>query len=385
MAHAGPLDRQEQKTGPLAGCTLAVKDLYDVKGLKTGAGNPTWLETHEPAQRDSWAVEKMLAAGARLLGKTLTDEMAYSLIGANHFYGTPPNPAAPDRVPGGSSSGSASVVAQGLVDLALGTDTGGSVRIPASFCGLYGFRPTHGRISVADLVPLGPSFDTVGWFTRDANLLATAGNILLAEPDTAPTPRRLVRLNDLFTAADPTGLTLLNESAEKAAVLLDNLTITPIAPDGFEEWRDTYRYVQGYEAWRQHGAWIDKCRPEFGPLTQARFDFAKSITESDATYWIKTRSRLRDQVLELIGDDAVLCLPTAPGPAIRRDAPEAEFDAFRGRVLDFTAYASIAGTPQVTIPVGSADGGPIGLSLIGAPGADRGLLKLAQSLAPLLT
>ena len=380
MAHASQLERRDSQDGPLAGQTLAVKDLYDVRGFKTGAGNPTWLETHEPAECDAWAVERLLSAGAHLIGKTLTDEMAYSLIGANHHYGTPPNPAAPDRVPGGSSSGSASVVAQGLADLAIGTDTGGSVRIPASFCGLYGFRPTHGRIPVDGIVPLGPSFDTVGWFARDADLMAIAGGVLLVTPDTAPQSKRLVCLEDLFAVADPSCSLLLKEATDSIAALFDEVTTLTIATDGFDEWSKTYRYVQGFEAWCEHGDWVNTCKPVFGPLIEARFDFAKKITESEAQVWISTRSRLRSRVLDIIGSDGVLCLPTAPGPAIERDAPESEFDAFRGRVLDFTAFAGIAGAPQVTIPIGSAGGGPIGISLIGAPGSDRVLLELVKTL-----
>ncbi len=380
MAHAGPLNRQDTEGGPLNGCTLAVKDLYDVKGLQTGAGNPDWLETHTSANEDAWAVAQLMAAGTRLIGKTLTDEMAYSLIGANHHYGTPPNPKAPDRIPGGSSSGSASVVAQGLADIALGTDTGGSVRIPASFCGLYGFRPSHGRLPVSGLVPLGPSFDTVGWFARDAELLVRAGRVLMTQPDTAPPPKRFIRLEEMFAAVDPETLPLLYEAADRVAAVFDERASDMVEPSGFAEWRGTYIYVQGHEAWTAHGDWIKAETPKFGPLTQARFDFAKGISDADARTWSKTRSRLRTRVLDMIGKDAVLCLPTAPGAPIRRDAPEAEFDAFRGRVLDFTAYAGIAGAPQITIPVGMAGGGPIGLSLISAPGADIGLLELVRSL-----
>jgi amidase len=380
MTHAGRIDRQDQMDGPLADKTLAVKDLFDVRGFNTGAGNPSWLESHPPAENDAWAVDRLMKAGTNLVGKTLTDEMAYSLIGANHFYGTPPNPKAPDRIPGGSSSGSASVVAQGFVDLAIGTDTGGSVRIPASFCGLYGFRPSHGRIPVDGLVPLGPSFDTVGWFTREAALLQTTGKILLAAPDTAPAPNRLVRLDDLFDAVDPACLSVLNDTTERVADRLNDVSNAIVAPDGFAEWCDTYRYVQGFEAWRAHGDWINSHGPAFGHLTQARFDFARAITKSDFKIWSECRARLRRHVLQLIADDGVLCLPTAPGAPIGRDAPEEEFDAFRGKVLNFTAYAGIAGAPEVTIPAGIAGGGPVGLSLIGAPGSDLGLLNFVASL-----
>ena len=381
MTHAGTLDRQDTEGGLLNDSALAVKDLFDVSGLKTGAGNPDWLKTHSPASEDAWAVAQLMAAGARLIGKTLTEEMAYSLIGVNHHYGTPPNPKAPDRIPGGSSSGSASVVAQGIADLALGTDTGGSVRIPASFCGVYGFRPTHGRVPLTGVVPLGKSFDTVGWFTRDAELLLRAGQVLMPEPDTAPKPSRFIRLEEMFAAVDPEAFNLVNDAANRLAELFDRHESTMIEPDSFDYWRGTYIHVQGHEAWRAHGQWITAENPAFAPLTQARFDYAKGISGASAKAWGQTRARLKKRVLDVIGGDGVLCLPTAPGAPIRRDAPEAEFDAFRNRILDFTAYAGIAGAPQVTIPAGMADGGPVGISLIAAPGADLGLLELIKSIS----
>src|SRR5690606_37246293 len=166
-------------TGPLAGLRLAVKDLFDVAGMPTGAGNPRWLETHEAPDADAEAVARLRAAGASLVGKTITDELAWSLNGSNAHYGTPDNPAAPGRLPGGSSSGSASAVASGLADIGLGTDTGGSIRVPASYCGLFGLRPTHGRVPLEGAVPLAASFDTAGVFTRDAATLRKASETLL--------------------------------------------------------------------------------------------------------------------------------------------------------------------------------------------------------------
>ncbi|MDQ2103939.1 amidase family protein, partial [Azospirillum isscasi] len=165
--------------GPLAGLRFAVKDLFHIAGLPTGAGNPDWLRTHEVPQETAPAVRRLLDAGARVAGKTLTDELAWSLAGENAHYGTPENPKAPGRIPGGSSSGSASAVAGGAVDFAIGTDTGGSIRLPASYCGLYGLRPTHGAVPLDGSVPLAPSFDTVGWFAREAALLRRVGAVLL--------------------------------------------------------------------------------------------------------------------------------------------------------------------------------------------------------------
>ena len=170
--------------GPLAGLSFAVKDLIDVADRLTGCGNPTWRDTHPPAAVHAVCVEQLLAAGAHAVGKTVTDELAFSLIGENHFYGTPLNAAAPNRVPGGSSSGSASAVACGLADFALGTDTGGSVRVPASNCGIWGLRTSHGFVSVAGVMPFAPTFDTVGILARSAEVLRRAAEVLLADKAT---------------------------------------------------------------------------------------------------------------------------------------------------------------------------------------------------------
>ena len=184
----GHVEIAGRTAGPLAGVSFAVKDIFDVAGTVTGCGNPDWLAGHGAAERHAPAVQMLLDAGGRLVGKTVTEELAFSAVGINPHYGTPRNSAAPGRVPGGSSSGSAAAVGGGLVALALGSDTGGSVRVPASYNGIYGMRPSHGRISLAGVMPLAPSFDTVGWFARDPQLLATAGRVLL--DDWASAPRR---------------------------------------------------------------------------------------------------------------------------------------------------------------------------------------------------
>ena len=168
-------------TGTLAGLTFAVKDLIDVAGIPTGGGNPDWERSHPVPSRHAWIVERLLQAGASVIGKTATDEVSLGILGENAFTGTPLNPAAPDRVPGGSSSGSASVVAAGVCDFALGTDTGGSVRVPASFCGLFGIRPTHGRVDFTGVLPQAPGSDTVGWFARDAGTFARVCEAVFGE------------------------------------------------------------------------------------------------------------------------------------------------------------------------------------------------------------
>src|SRR6202158_1774226 len=199
----GPRVRIEGRAGgPLAGLTFAAKDLFDVAGVPTGGGNHDWPAGRPLPTRHSWAVQRLLDAGATLIGKTITDEVSLGILGENPFDGTPLNPKAPDRVPGGSSSGSASAVAQGLCDTALGTDTGGSVRVPASFCGLYGVRPTHGRLDLTGMMPQAPSSDTTGWFARDAGTFARVSEVMLGESVPIRLPTRLIVAVDAFGFAD---------------------------------------------------------------------------------------------------------------------------------------------------------------------------------------
>src|SRR5246500_3294753 len=189
--------------GTLSGLTFAAKDLCDVAGHPTGGGNPDWARSNPIPTRHSWAVQRLLDAGATLIGKTITDEVSLGIVGENAFYGTPVNPRAPGRVPGGSSSGSAAAVAAGICDTALGTDTGGSVRVPASFCGLYGIRPTHGRLPVSGMMPQAPSSDTTGWFARDTETLAKVASVILDDPIPATLPNKLIIAVDAFGFADP--------------------------------------------------------------------------------------------------------------------------------------------------------------------------------------
>jgi amidase len=186
-------------TGPLAGLTLAVKDLFDVKGYPTGAGSPIVLAQSGIKAKTAPIVKTLLDAGARFVGKTHTDELAFSLNGKNAHFGSPINPAAPDRITGGSSSGSMAAVAGRLADIALGSDTGGSVRAPASYGGLFGIRPTHGRLSLKRAWPLAESLDTPGWFARDGEVFArVAGVVLGRDRVTLPEAPRLVLADDIF-------------------------------------------------------------------------------------------------------------------------------------------------------------------------------------------
>lgn len=359
--------------GRLRGLTFAAKDVFDIAGYRTGNGNPVWLESHAPAARTASAVEHLLAAGARLVGKTHTDELAYSLNGENVHYGTPINPNAPGRIPGGSSSGSAVAVAGGLVDFALGTDCGGSVRLPASYCGIYGIRTTHGVVSADGIVDLAASFDTVGWFAREAGTLRRVGDVLLP-PGSSFQPKRLLIAADAFafagheiTAALALGVTRLKAAfADHREVSV--YTVDPAA------WAGIFRILQGDEIRRRHSAWIDGHNPNFGPGVAERFRWTRTIDPAEVEPMRPLREDAARHMEALLGDDAVLCLPTAPGIAPKLATSTAELEVFRARAFGLLCIAGLARLPQISLPVGTMANCPLGLSLIAPRGGDRGLL-----------
>lgn len=376
----GHIFRAGRPGGPLSGLQFALKDLFDVAGVPTGAGNPDWLATHPIPETDAEIVRILLDAGADLVGKTKTDEIAWSLTGQNAHYGTPRNAAAPDRIPGGSSSGSASATSAGLVDFAIGTDTGGSVRIPASFCGLYGLRPNHGRISLDGAVALAPSYDTLGWFARDAETFARVGAVIFGTSSPATPPRRLLIAEDLFDVAEPAVRQALSGAIARATELIGAPQTVTVAGDDLAAWRNAYRVLQSAEAWQEHEAWISASRPTFGPGIRERFQAASQLDPAEVTAAAAIRAAVRDRLAELLQDDAVMLVPAAPSPAPLLTADEATLDEMRTRILGLTCPAGHAGLPQMSLPLGRVDGLPVGLGIIGAAGTDERLLDLAVRL-----
>jgi amidase len=380
------LDVPGAAEGPLAGLTFAAKDLFDVAGHATGAGNPTWLATHPPATATAPAVRTLLDAGARLVGKTVTDELAFSINGENAHYGTPLNTKAPQRIPGGSSSGSASAVAGGAVPLALGTDTGGSVRIPAAFCGIYGFRPTHGRVSLDGVTPLAPSFDAVGWFTHDAGLLERVGRVLLRlEGDEAERPRSLLLVEDAFALTEPSVRTALGPAIDAVTATLGSPRDVRLSGSGLGDgWLNAFRTLQMHEVWRTHGAWITGHRPHFGPGVAERFEASSKVTDKAASEAGNFRRRVTEQMDSLLAGGDLLLMPTAPGIAPLKNTPQGELDQFRAQVLSMTCIAGLARLPQVSLPVAEVEGCPVGLSLVARRGYDGMLLAAAKRVAEVL-
>lgn len=370
-------------TGRLSGLSFAVKDLFDVAGVLTTYGNPDWARTHPPAIATAPAVLQLLQAGAALAGKTKTHELAFGLTGENVWQGTPINPRAPDRFPGGSSCGSAAAVAAALVDFALGSDTGGSVRIPASYCGLFGFRPTHGAVTLAGACPLAPSFDTCGWFSRSASLLAEVGEALLAGPrHGADGP--LLRVEEAWVNAQPDVAEALRPALEKLEQIRGRAVGVRIAPEGIDSFFDHFRTVQAEEAWATLGHWVEATRPRFGPGVGERFAAAKATDPGVAAPGRAFRRVLQSRVRPLLAGGAVFVYPTSPCVAPLLGASMAEQDAVRQATIGVTAIAGFCGLPEVTLPVGTAGGAPVGLSLVAGNGYDRALLALACDAAAIL-
>ncbi|MDB5857440.1 MAG: amidase [Ramlibacter sp.] len=361
--------------GTLDGARLAVKDLIDIAGLVTGGGNPGWAASHGPAAHDAPAVERLRAAGAAVIGKTVTDELAFSLEGENAHHGTPRNPRAPGRLPGGSSSGSAVAVAAGSADVALGTDTGGSVRVPASFCGVYGMRPTHGRVPLDGVLPFAPSYDTVGWFARDATLLAAAGEVLLASaPAAGHKPLRLRIAMDAVALADAQCAAALQAIAVRLGI---GESVHAFA-EPWQEWLEAYSLLQCLEIQATLGPWIRDEGPRFGASIAPRFAGALALDPELGGPWRQWRARAATRLHAMLGPDEAWLVPAAPSVALPLEASEEERGAFYRKALALGALAGHAGLPQVVMPLAEVEGLPLGVAFIAAPGNDERLLALAQ-------
>ena len=367
------------ESGPLAGMTVAVKDMYDIAGERTGGGSPEWLAAQRPATKTAACVQLLLDAGATIIGKTICDEFFFSLSGANAHYGTPDNPRAPGRMPGGSSSGSASAAAAGACDVALGSDTGGSSRVPASFCGIYGIRPTYDRTDLTGAMAMAPTFDVAGWFANRPDILRRAGAVLLrGEPRHDPIVR-LIIATDTFEQADASVAEALRTFLSHAAAL-PPAEEHVLSKTGFDDWRQCFRVIQGREIWSIYGDWIRTHKPPLGPGVRERMAYAATLTGAEEAEARRALTRARAHIRARIPSGTILALPTAPCIAPRLDADVAALDQFRARAMALTSIAGLSGLPQVTLPVGTVDGCPIGLSFIGWGGGDESLLDLAVSL-----
>ncbi len=388
-------------SGPLAGLSFAVKDLLDVAGYPTSGGQPLLLALSGIKTQTAPTVQKLLDAGARFVGKTITDELAFSMNGQNAHFGAPINGAAPDRISGGSSSGSAAAVSNRLCDFALGTDTGGSVRAPASHCGLLGLRPTHGRISLQGTLDLAPSLDTCGWFARDAGTFARVAEVLLgADPQpldsmavAAPTPSAPTR-----AAVDPVPVPRLLLPTELWALLAHEVQAAlagpsahvqqlygaaapvPVVLDSLDDMYWHFRHLQGRESWTTDGPFIERYAPPLGPGVAQRFAWSSQVTDAQVAAAETFRMRFKKHLTDLLGRDGVLLLPTMPDIAPLRDADDASLEDYRNRAIRLLCFAGLSGLPQISLPLAQRLGAPLGLSLLGPAGSDASLVQMAQQI-----
>ncbi|MET3768972.1 Asp-tRNA(Asn)/Glu-tRNA(Gln) amidotransferase A subunit family amidase [Marisediminicola sp. UYEF4] len=365
--------------GALTGRRVAVKDLFDVAGHAVGAGVPAFLAESPRAAASAPAVAALLAAGADVQGIARTDEFAYSIAGRNPHYGTPPNPAVVGGIPGGSSNGPASAVALGQADIGLGTDTGGSVRVPASYQGLWGLRTTHGAVDRGGLLPLAPSFDTVGWLTRDSATLQAAAVLSLPSGDPGAVQLRRFAVCDAVTSlADADVRGAFDDALAGLGGLLDDLERVEL-PDG-DLLFEAFRTVQAAEAWRAHGDWISAHPSALGADIAGRFAWASGFgpDEEEAARVAVLAARVD---IERALDGRVLLLPAASSAAPQATMGAAENEQTRARTLRLTCIAGIAGMPALSVPLLRVAGGPVGLCLVGPRGSDLGLIEVGERMA----
>ncbi|CAN4126144.1 unnamed protein product [Withania somnifera] len=395
---------------PLNGLTFAVKDIFDVEGHVTGFGNPDWAKTHSAATSTAPTVVSLLDAGATCVGKTVMDEMAYSINGENFHYGTPINPVSPDRVPGGSSSGSAVAVGAKHVDFSLGTDTGGSVRVPASYCGIYGIRPSHGVVSTAGVIPMAQSFDTVGWFARDPLILKQVGKVLLQSDHHSVGPTNVIVAEDCFKLLDSKSnyqlietlvnsvqklygsdqmikYTSLGDYIEENVPSLKKFMPTRTGsndecshiPSSLQALSTAMRLLQRYEFKENHGEWVSNVKPSLGPGIAERVQDALKITDENIDVCRAVKAELLAALTALLGDSGILAIPTVPGlpPKLRTETTALE--GFRAKAFSLLSIAGVSGFCQVSIPLGIQDNLPISVSLLANHGSDWFLLNVVEA------
>ncbi len=372
--------------GVLNDLSFAIKDNIDIKNQITGYGSPGWAETHHKPVVNAICLEQLLCQGGTLKGKAKSDELAYSLMGVNPFYGTPVNPKATDRIPGGSSSGSASAVASGLVDFAIGTDTGGSVRVPASNCGVWGFRPSHGAISVAGVLPLAPSFDTVGILAKNGQILETVMHVLLAEgySENSYVPS-VCFVDDVFQISDESVVQAASCIKNKIAYHFKNQTLglADITGLSVNELFLKLGFLLSTEIWNTFGTWVKNTKPELSPGVELSLSgYAESASRRDIQKNLFDKRLFQKRLNDFLCHGNVLCFPTTVDLAPRLDDITPDFLAgdYVPRAMSVNAISCLSRTPQITIPIAEADGVPLGLSFIAGYGQDMMLIELCNKI-----
>jgi len=372
-------ERAGALSGPLAGLRFASKESIDIAGTVTSPGNPNYARDRAPAAQDAPVVTRLLDAGATWAGKTHMHELAYGITGINPHTGTPDNPRLPGHIPGGSSSGSGVAVGAGVVDFALGSDTAGSVRIPASYCGVWGMRPTHGRVDERGVVPLALSLDTVGILAARATVLQASMQVLL-QGTAAATQFSAVGV----FASMPAIAAVAQEAMQATLARLQGLGLSPRTLQ-WNDWAaalDAQRTVQYAEFLGAHDEWLRDSQPRLGEDVTQHVAQARQLGTAEIGRAISARTRHSDGIRALVEGGVVLLVPVAPdvAPSIADLQDMQAAMQFRRSVLLLNCLASVAGLPAVSVPAGTHER-PIGMQLIGPAGSDEALLELAVRLA----
>jgi amidase len=369
-------------TGPLAGLSFGVKDLFDVASYPTSGGQPLLLAMSGIKTKTAHAVQQLLDAGAKFVGKTVTDELASSMHGNNAHFGAPINGAAPSRNAGGSSSGSSAAVSNHLCDFALGSDTGGSVRAPANHCGLYGMRPTHGRISLEGVLELAPSLDTCGYFARNIETFARVSSVLLGDDLLLmPTTIKLLKPLDMWRMLGDDVMAAHADSLIRIEAALGKAEPTQVFTDEPEHLAMCFRHLMGYEAWKIYGPFIERYCPPLGPGIAQRFEMSQAVTGEQYAAACMHRARFKKHLADVLGTNGVMVIPTAADIAPLKSDSVETMDDYRNRSIKMLCLAGLSGFPQISMPLGQRLGAPLGISLLGPAGSDMHLVQLAQRIA----
>ena len=364
---------KKTNSGVLEKLNFLVKDMCDIKDLKTSCGNPDFFDKCNPAKDYAKFLNDLLNEGASLDGITICDEFFYSLTGENKYYGTPINLNAPGRVPGGSSSGSAAALTSNLYDFSIGSDTGGSVRIPASFCGLIGMRPSHNRINTKGVYPMAPSFDTIGWFSQNIETFKKVGTILLNKLDCSHIDfKSYVVAEDLLELADIEVQKNFNKYLE---IKLPNIKRTRISKIDKHSIADNFRILQGAEIKENIIPWIKENNPKISPEIKSRITMASKITEVEVNHAKIFRTNLKEDIEKSLPGGFIAIFPTAPFSAPECGKDDESLSSFRKRLMEFTSISGMTSRPQITIPKIKDKNGPVGISLLGWENSDEILLN----------
>ena len=373
MPHSPKKDISLNEYGLLSNLNFVLKDMCDVKNLKTSCGNPDFFKKCDFANDYAPFLKDLLNEGPVLKGITVCDEFFYSLIGENGHYGTPTNLNAPSCVPGGSSSGSAAALTTDLYDFSIGSDTGGSVRIPASFCGLIGMRPTHNRINTKGVYPMAPSFDTVGWFANNPEIFQKVGNVLLNNIERSNVDfKQYVVAEDLLELCDAEVQDNFNNYIN---VNIPNINKTRLSTNTKAIIADNFRILQGAEVKENIIPWIEKNKPNISPEIRSRIDMASKITDIEVNRALIFRKTLIDEIEKSLPEGTIAVFPTSPFSAPKSGQDDESLGSFRKRLMELTSVAGMTSRPQITIPRLKDKSGPVGISLLGWKYSDEILLN----------